>query len=360
MHHGGNIYATARRMGVRPEELIDFSANINPLGFPAGLSGLLRRARAEILNYPDPDALDCTAALARYHGLPRRCILPGNGSTELIYLLPDIIKPRNVLIVTPTFTEYGRSYQNRKVNISVFQTYMKNGFLPDRKRLCTRLRGFDAVYLCNPVNPSGSLMQRADMLEIVRSAHAHGVKVVLDEAFIDFAETHSMKNMVRKFDNLIILRSLTKFFGIPGLRFGYLIAHPDIVAAAAAQRPPWSVNALAQIAVPKLLKDRAFMDRTRSYVRRARERLVRGLEHIGGLKIMPGSANFLLVRLTAPHPTAIELFRKLLRHNIIIRTCEDFKGLDTRYFRIAVKRERENALLVRALKNILEKQTGIV
>ncbi|MCX8043473.1 MAG: threonine-phosphate decarboxylase CobD [Desulfobacterota bacterium] len=355
MKHGGNIYAIARELGKHTNELIDFSANINPLGFPRGLSILLRRAHSAILNYPDPDAFDCTAALAHYHKLPHNYILPGNGSTELIYLLPDILKPRRVLIVTPTFTEYVRSYQYRRVSITPFPTEVEDRFLPDVKLLQKRLhRGIcDVLYLCNPGNPSGALIKRNDMTEIVHAANANNITVVLDEAFMDFTETHSMKSLVKRFNNLIVLRSLTKFFGIPGLRFGYLIANPDIITAAKKRCAPWSINALAQSAAVAVLKNRSFIEKTRTYVSKARKGLFKELKNIQGLEAIPGHANFILIRLKHPHITAPQLFQKLLHHNIIIRTCEDFEGLDETFFRIAVKKHRQNMQLVTALKKIL-------
>jgi len=359
--HGGNIYAVARQQGVRPESIFDFSANINPLGFPAGVKKVLSRAGIALCNYPDRDAYDCISALARYHRLPRSCFTVGNGSTEFIYALPDILTPKRVLIVVPAFTEYAHSYRYRSAAVASFTTSAEDSFLPDTSALLARMRrGYDALYLCNPGNPAGTLMPQSDMLEIVRTAHALGTTVVLDEAFIDFTESHSLKRHVLQYGNLVILRSMTKFFGLPGLRIGYVIAHPDMIAAISARRQPWTMNALAQRAVREALEDRTFIRKTRMYVNAARRRLVRDLERIDGLTVIPGHANFLLVRIASHAFTAAALYQKLLRHNILIRTCEDFQGLDSRYFRIAVKKTTENDMLVRWLKKILVKKPATV
>lgn len=354
MHHGGNIYATARLLGVQPEELIDFSANINPLGFPPGLHNFLRRPHTAILNYPDPDARDCIAALAHYHRMPRSCFMVGNGSTEFIYLLPDVIRPRRIIMLTPAFTEYRRSYRFRNVHISPFPSLPEERFIPDTDRLCLEIKnGYDALYLANPGNPTGVLIPKQDVEKIVRTAQQHGTVVILDEAFIDFNESHSMKKQVQVYKNLFILRSLTKFFGIPGLRIGYLIAHPDNIQKVSEYRQPWSVNSIAQHSAIEAVKDARFIERTRAYIAGARKRLISDLSAINELSVFPGTANFLLLRLCLPHYTARDLYQQLLRRGLIIRTCEDFEGLDSSYFRIAVKKKTENRSLVSALKKIV-------
>lgn len=354
MHHGGNIYAAAKELGVRPEKLIDFSANINPLGYPAGLRKILRKPHTAILNYPDPNAHDCIAALSRYHRMPRSCFMVGNGSTEFIYLLPDVIRPHRVIMLTPAFTEYRRSYRFRNVHITSFPSLPEDRFIPDIDKLCHMLQnGYDALYLANPGNPTGVLMPKQDVEKIVRNAQRHGTVVVLDEAFIDFNESHSLKKRVQVYKNLFILRSLTKFFGMPGLRIGYLISHPDNIQKVSQYRHPWSVNSIAQCAAIEAVKDAKFIERTRAYVADAKNRLIGDLSAIEELSIFLGTANFLLLRLCSPHYTARDLYQQLLQHGLIIRTCEDFEGLDSSYFRIAVRKKTENRRLVSALKKIV-------
>jgi len=355
VRHGGNVYRIARALCRRVENLIDFSANINPLGFPEAVMAIFQNPHTYLLNYPDPDATECTAALIHYHRIPRECCLVGNGSTEFIYLLPEVIRPHRVLIVTPAFTEYERSYRFRSAHVTRFPARAEDRFMPDVDRLCHELhKGYDVLYLANPGNPTGVLIPKPALRKIIRAAHCRKTIVVLDEAFIDFSEFNSMKTEVQTYENLIILRSLTKFFGIPGLRIGYVIAHPDMTAALAACHQPWSCNAIAQRAAVLALRSPGFITRSRAYVRDARKRFAESLSDIRGLSVVSGAANFLLLQLTTPRLTATELYQQLLQDGIIIRTCEDFHGLDTSYCRVAVKKKSQNRKLVAALKKILE------
>lgn len=355
--HGGNIYRIARQKGLLPDDIIDFSANINPLGYSPRIKKILPRLSTALLNYPDPDAYAFIQALATYHRLPSEYFLAGNGSTEFIYSLPEVINPKSVLIVTPTFTEYVHSYRHTKVRISFFQTREQHDFKLQQQQLCDELKkGYSALYLCNPANPTGMLVKPQALLQIVSAARRHGTIVVLDEAFMDFTEGCSLKKHVARYDNLIILRSLTKFFGLPGLRIGYVIAHPGIIAELSKKKEPWSVNALAQLSAVESLQDRNFIKKTRAHIKETKAVLVRDLKQIPCLTIFPSSANFLLVRINRPCLlTAAEVYKQLLKKDIVIRTCEDFAGLDNRFFRIAVKKKSENKKLSAELKKIVVK-----
>jgi len=200
------------------------------------------------------------------------------------------------------------------------------------------------------------LVRPQTLLKIVDAARRHGTTVVLDEAFMDFTEDCSLKKHAARCDNLIILRSLTKFFGLPGLRIGYVIAHPEIIAKLSKKQGPWSVNAPAQLAAVESLQDGSFITKTRAYVKEARDVLMRDLKQIPCLSVFPGAANFLLLRINRPSMiTAAEVYEQLLIKGMVIRTCEDFDGLDNRFFRIAVKKKSENKKLSIELKKILVK-----
>lgn len=355
--HGGNIYRIARQKGLQPDDIIDFSANINPLGYSPRIKKILPRLNTALLNYPDPDAYAFIQALAAYHRLPPEYFLAGNGSTEFIYSLPAETGLKSVLIVTPAFTEYEQSYRHTKVRISFFQAREQHDFNLQQQLLCNELKkGYSALYLCNPANPTGMLVRPQTLLKIVDAARRHGTTVVLDEAFMDFTEDCSLKKHAARCDNLIILRSLTKFFGLPGLRIGYVIAHPEIIAKLSKKQGPWSVNAPAQLAAVESLQDGSFITKTRAYVKEARDVLMRDLKQIPCLSVFPGAANFLLLRINRPSMiTAAEVYEQLLIKGMVIRTCEDFDGLDNRFFRIAVKKKSENKKLSIELKKILVK-----
>ncbi len=353
--HGGNIYKVAREKGVKAESLIDFSANINPLGYSTRFKKSFASIDNIILNYPDQDAGELIGALAEYHGLAEENFLTGNGSTEFIYLLPGIIRPKSVLIVAPAFTEYEQSYQRAKGVVFYFSTKEKDNFAVHAKDLLDELkRGYSALYICNPVNPTGVLTSKDTLQEVFTFAQKKGTNVILDETFIDFHEDQSLKAGVKNYDNLYVLRSMTKFFGLPGIRAGYMISHPKNIEKIREKQEPWSTNALAQRAGVESLRDASYIQKTIQYIKEARKAFLAELKKLPHLTIFPTQTNFMLLKLKDSAPlNAHELYEKLLEKSIIIRTCEDFQGLNDRFFRIAVKKKNENKKLASELKKIL-------
>jgi threonine-phosphate decarboxylase len=351
--HGGDVYHLARALGVEVQDLLDFSANLNPLGFPPGLKQAVLEALQKICHYPDRRYLDLRRDLAAYHGLTPEQILVGNGSTELIYLLARALKPGKSLIVAPAFSEYEQALRMAQVPVDFHLTREADHFT-----LGAALdpRGADLVFLANPASPSGALIPPARLLALITALDDAGVRVVLDETFIDFVEEASLKAHLSRFPHLIILRSFTKFFGIPGLRLGYVLAAPELVAHLAARQEPWSVNTLAQAAGRACLADHDFMAQTRLLVQEERQYLLEGLAALPGLKTFPSAVNYLLVKLTRPGGTAAQLRRQMLDRRLIIRDASNFRGLDERYFRIAVRRRQENDRLLQALKQCLNRE----
>ncbi len=353
--HGGNIYQVSRQLGVKAESIIDFSANINPLGFAPRVKKALASADMAILNYPDHEAYDLIHALSSYHNLPEEFFLAGNGSTEFIYLLPGILRPKSVLLVAPTFTEYEYSFQRAKGVVFYFNTREEADFRLEEKKLFDELkRGYSALYICNPGSPTGVLIPADTMKEILHFAAKKGTSIVVDETFMDYAEEHSMKAQVKNFDCLYILRSMTKFFALPGIRAGYLISYAKNIEKVQTKQGPWSMNAMAQRAGVESLRDSAYIQKSIQYILDARKTLVSELRKLPFLTVYNSSCNFLLVKLNRSAPlTAFELYEKLLHRGIIIRTCGDFQGLDDSFFRIAVKKKNENKKLITELKKML-------
>jgi threonine-phosphate decarboxylase len=345
--HGGDVYHLARTLGVEVKDLLDFSANINPLGFPPGLGQAVQGALAEIVHYPDRRVLGLRRDLAAYHGLSPEAILVGNGSTELIYLLARSLASRQGLIVAPAFSEYEEALKAAGVPAAFHlsgeeHNFTLNGSLDPG--------GAELVFLANPASPSGALLPRERLLAVLAALDKAGVHVLLDEAFVDFVEEASLKTYLPRFPRLLILRSFTKFFGIPGMRLGYVLAAPALIARLAAVQEPWSVGTLAQASGRACLADREFMARTRALVAEERQYLFQRLAAIKGLKPFPGAANYLLVKITRPDCTAAELRKTLLGHRVIIRDASNFRGLDERFIRVAVRRREENDRLLRALE----------
>ncbi len=352
--HGGNIYVIARKTGIATRNLLDFSANINPLGFSPRIKNILRHCDQLIRNYPDRECLDLIHTISRYHGIPAASILVGNGSTEFIFLLPRVLKPKKTLLVIPTFSEYEAAVGSINGKVSYFKTLESNEFAITVENLFKELRnGYDALYICNPNNPTGVLTDKEKLLEILNAALPLGTQVILDETFIDFNENQSLKDMIQLYENMYILRSMTKFFGLPGLRAGYIFSSKGNIAKLRAHQEPWTMNALAQYASIESLRDQQFIRKTICYLQSARTELITALSTIPCLKIFPSAANFLLLKLDES-----ELYESLLQKGVIIRKCDSFKGLNEHFFRIAVRTTIENKKLVGLLRKFLMSSCG--
>jgi len=344
--HGGDVYHLARTLGLDLAELLDFSANINPLGFPSGIKAAVEQALGEIVHYPDRRSLELTRELAAYHGLSPEQILVGNGSTELIYLVARALKPRKALIVAPAFSEYENGLKAAGVPVDFQLTAENQNFT-----LAAPLdpQGADLVFLAQPASPSGALLQPELVLEVAARLADAGVFLLLDEAFVDFVEEASFKAHLAQFPRVLLLRSFTKFFAIPGMRLGYVLAAPEVISRLAVLQEPWSVNTMAQAMGRACLRDQDYMTRSRNLVKEEREHLFQGLSSLPGLQPFPSAVNYLLVKLTRPDFTAAGLQKALLSQKIVIRDASNFRGLDERFFRVAVRSRGENQRLLEAL-----------
>jgi threonine-phosphate decarboxylase len=355
--HGKKIHEAAATHGIDLAKVIDFSVSINPLGLsPRAKKRLGKEGMAAVLRYPDTQCHDLRMALAEYHSIPAKTILPGSGSIEFIYSLPRLLDFKKILLVTPAFSEYENSLETgeRRPKIHFFETREEDGFELNVEGLLLALtQGYDALYLCNPNNPTGILTEKKDLLRVLAQAEREKVWFVLDEAFIDFVPGESLVREAASSSRFIILRSLTHFFAMPGLRAGYMVCNPEGIRKFEEQREPWAVNALAQIAAVESLQDKTYVDRTLAYIREERENLTLGLQGIPGFIPYPGSANYLLVQL---HPslnlTAAELREELIPRGMLIRDCRSFHHLGPYFFRVAVRTHKENQGLLKSLRQV--------
>ncbi|HBA88959.1 MAG TPA: threonine-phosphate decarboxylase [Geobacter sp.] len=349
--HGGNVFAAARSLGIPPDRIIDFSASINPLGMAPGVREALAGCFERLLHYPDKGAAELKEQLAAYHAVDAGEIAVANGSTELIHLLPRVVRGRRGLIVAPAFAEYAFALERSGWEVDYFTLRADDGFALSLPALQEKVAaGCDMLFLCNPANPTGALLPTRDIRAIIEMCDRSGTFLVLDEAFIDFCEAESAKQLIRQCQRGILLRSMTKFFAIPGLRLGYAIAARETIEAIAALQDPWSVNTAAQVAGIASLKDADYCRRTREYIDRERERFAAGLAQLPGVKVFPGRANYLLVQLR-DGMTAGELRERLVPEGVLIRDCGNFQGLDGRFFRVAVRRREENEVLLELLRS---------
>lgn len=352
--HGGNVFDVARQLGVDPTDIADFSASINPLGLSAMVKKAIICAMDSLVHYPDSSHMEFKQALANYHGVSPVNVVAANGSTELIYHLPAMLHGKRALIVSPSFSEYVRALGQQHWEAQHFILDHENNFSLDLEALRLKLsEGYDALYLCNPANPGGTLYPLRTIEQVYSLCIASGTFLVLDEAFMDFCEESSAKRFIVKGDNGIILRSMTKFFGIPGLRLGYAIASSTLAERLDAMGGPWSVNTLALTAGVAALHDTEHNHQTIEFIRRERRSLFERLSEIKQLRIFPSSTNYLLLQMTNGM-TSFELRDRLMHQRILIRDCAGFRGLSSQFFRIAVRTAEENERLLRSLKGILK------
>lgn len=349
MNHGGNIHKIANRLGRTTDELIDMSASINPLGPSKKAISSIKNNLSLSVHYPDPDALEMATAISDYYGIDPRKILCGNGSTELIFLLMRSLAPKTVLIAEPTFSEYTHATSLTGAKIKTITAKRSDGFMPDLTTMAASMSGADIAFLCNPGNPTGRLIERDSALKLIKSAHRQKCLLVVDEAFMDFCPHGS----VIKEDNpyLIVLRSLTKFYALAGLRAGFGIFPSRIIKKMRQHREPWSINTLAQKAAVASLSDPAFAERTLKFIEAEKDFLYREFKRLGIIHY-PSDANYFLLEFDK----ARRITQELESRNIIVRDCSNFKGLDRRHIRIAVRSRRENILLITALEQAMGRE----
>lgn len=340
--HGGNIYEIRREYG---KEIIDFSANINPLVLPPAVKRAVHKNFDKILHYPDSHAAGLVQKIAEYWGISKKNLLLGNGSAELIYLITASLRPKRVLIPIPTFSEYERA--SRNVNSEIRFLRLQKG--EDFKWNLPVPGNADIIFLCHPNNPTGDFILN-DPKEIGQLGNSF---IVVDEAFMDFVpdqRDHTLIWKAAKSQNLIVLRTFTKLFAMPGLRIGYMVAHKDIINKLRQHQPPWSINSLAQVAAEAILNESGYVCRTHRLIEKERGFLFSELEKIEGLKPYPSKVNFLLIRIDKQGMTSSLLTKGLIRKGILIRDCSNFRNLDNKFIRIAVRSHKENLKLIEALR----------
>lgn len=336
--HGGDIYNYK-------EGILDFSSNINPLGVPDSFRRLLTERLDEFTRYPDVEYREVRNKIAAYLGInDPECIVPGNGAVELIYKLVAASGGKRVISLRPTFSEYARAAKAAGIEYVDME--------PDS--LLMGIRPGDLVILCNPNNPTGKLIRKAEMLELAAAISGMGCRLVIDEAFMEFTDSYpndSMIDCLDQFDNLTIIKAATKFFGMPGIRLGYGVTANRLAAKAVkAYMEPWNLNTAAVIAASCIFDDKEYIEKSRAWIRSERSFLYEKLSEFKELKVWASDANFHLLELTGGRLDAKQLKSEMVRNGVLIRTADGFNGLSDYHFRLAVKDRKSNELLLKALK----------
>lgn len=352
--HGGDLRTAEEAYGIPADRWLDFSSNMNPWGPPEAVGELMRERWREIAHYPDPGVRKLRAKLSDVYGVPVESILVGNGAAELIELVVRLLNPANTLLAQPSFSEYEEAALKAGSSVRGVPLDARDDFcVPDFKRTAEQAAALhQAIFLGHPNNPTGRLIPD----EVLRPLAASGAQLILDEAFMDFVRDEAERSLIRtasKSERVVVIRSMTKFYAVPGIRLGFLVAHPDLVRKLAALQTQWSVNYLAQLIGEAVLDDRAYAARTHDWLAEERPWLVERLRSLG-LRVVPSDVNFLLAALPpACSMNAKQLQHALARRGIMIRDASLFKGLDDCYFRIAIRLRHENERLVQQLEAVL-------
>jgi threonine-phosphate decarboxylase len=359
--HGGNVWKVSKKYNIPVNQIIDFSISTNPLGAPDKAVESIRQHLSLIHHYPDPNHMWLLEALAESVGVAPNNVLVGNGSTELIYLFNEVFLEDGyeAVIPVPSFSEYKAAIERFGGNMVFINCNSANNFRLNLEELensiTTKTR---IIFLCNPNSPTGWLYERDDILRIVKMAADENVLVFVDEDYIDFVDDskrYSMAEYVNEHNNLFVLRSLTKFFGLAGVRIGFGVGSPDLVEILKNIIMPWSVNSLAMFAAAEAVKDTEFIKKSRLLISKSKKQMVEMLDTIPWLKVYPSETNFLLIEIIRKDLTSTQLAEMLAKKGLLIRDCKDFDGLNNKFFRVAVRKPEENRKLVEQLKSLTTK-----
>jgi len=343
--HGGKIPVKNS-----DHNIIDFSSNITPLGIPNSVKLIIKKNLDKIQFYPDPKSENVISSLEKYTHLSKSNIIVGNGAIEILYnfCFAFLSKTTKVLIHVPTFQEYETAVKLSNCKISYFKSLNLSTNIDS---FISQIPKSGCIFLCNPNNPTGELLSKKELLSIIIVAKKLKTIVFIDECFIELVpkSNESVMSYVKKYDNLFILRSLTKSFGLPGLRIGYACGSQQIIKILQKIKIPWSVNSLAQDAANVVIKNTSHLKKSNIIIKKELKYLEDNISILNGFECISSSTNFILIK-TKYDSTKLQT--KLLKNKILIRDCKNFRGLDNYYIRIAVKSHKDNVKLVKALEKI--------
>lgn len=351
--HGADIYSESLKEGINYDEIIDFSSNINPLGLDDKILRLLEEELENIDRYPDINCRELVKSISEKENINEDMVFVSNGAAEAIYRIPLVLKPKNALLLAPTFSEYESSLNLIDTKIDYYYLNENNDFIIQDDYI-DRIKNYDVIYICNPNNPTGQLTDKSFIKNILDEAVINEVNLVIDECFIDFLENpseYSSREFLKSYTNLIIINAFTKTYSLPGIRLGYAVSsNTELIKKLKEFGPPWNVSNLAQRAGIESLKLKNYLEESSLYIHRQREFLVKSLEDME-FEVFEGYANFILFK------TEIKNFKeKLLKYKILIRDCSNYKNLSSRYFRVAVKNSENNKYLIDSIKKVIESE----
>lgn len=350
--HGGDVYSRRIRW--------DFSANVNPLGTPEGVKEAVRRSAEDCCRYPDPRCRRLKKALGAFHQIPEDRILCGNGAADLIFQLALAMRPKQALLLAPTFSEYEKALEAAGCRQELYCLERERDFRPDVRVLEEKIRTMgkegkkpEILFFCNPNNPTGTAVPKQELEELAEFLEKQKICFALDECFVDFLdhpEAFSLLQETDRFPHMVIFKAFTKLYGMAGLRLGYCVtANQALLKKMEEVRQPWSVSGTAQEAGLAALGESEYREKTKDMIRRGRKQLFEGLSDLG-FQVIPPAANYVFFRDVRPEVPEGSLYEECLKRELLIRSCGNYYGLDGRDYRVCVKGEEENQVLLSLLK----------
>ena len=359
--HGGDVWGFSRKYNIPLEKVLDFSGPINFLGPSSKAVEAVKQQAKLIRFYPDPNPAELRCEIAKYvgHGVDETNVILGNGSIELIYMIAEAFPYGfKAVIPVPSFTEYEKAvlrvhgetiFVQLPEDFSLETGRIKKAVTDDTRLIC----------ICNPHSPSGTLYSRESILDLVNFCKTKDIVVSVDENYIEFAskgEDSTMVGYVKTYENLFVIRSVTKFYGMPGIRFGYGLAAESLIDRLQTVRQPWSINTLAGYATLAGFQDTEFIENTKRTIAKEKAEFAKKLTEIGDLRVFPSVTNFLLVKILNHKFTSTSLREEMAKECMLIRDCSTFVGLDNSFLRVTVRSGADNAKLVEALRKVIRGQ----
>ena len=359
INHGGDLDLIEKNYNIPKNEIIDFSGNINPLGFPENLKNELSKNIDIISIYPDKTYTKLKKSISIYTNSNIENIIVGNGSTELISTFVKTIQPKKTIIIAPVYSEYEKEVSICKSEIKYFELKEKNNFEIDLDKLLFEITNkIDMIIICNPNNPTGAIMTSKQIEILATHCKKTNTFIMIDETYIEFSENIekiSSTFITNKFDNIFVIRGIAKFFSAPGIRLGYAIcSNKKFLNNFNSLQNPWSVNIFASFIGERIFEETDFIEKSKSLISEERKKALLKLSEFKNIKAYNSQSNFILLKLLTNKINSSKIFEILIKQKMLIRNAENFKFLDNNYIRFCLLKPEQNKKLLYELENIIE------
>jgi len=357
--HGSDLEKIEKIYHIKKENIISFSANVNPLGLSPKLCDAFKDHLEVITSYPDREYTELRKTIGAYCHTDFENIIVGNGSTELISAVIRQKEFKNACLISPTYSEYEREIILNGGACFYYELKPENNFELHTEKLFSMLteKKINLLILCNPNNPTSTALKSNTLISILDFCQKNDIFVMIDETYIEFTKEYDIITAVPylcRFDNFIILRGISKFFAAPGLRLGYgLTGNKLLIEKINETKNPWTINSLAEYAGRVLFTDEAYIRQTKELIFSERKRVCDILRSIPGLKVYEPTANFVLVRIEKENRDADILFDTAIRRSLMIRNCSTFQGLDNHFFRLCFMNPSDNDQLLTCIREVM-------